>query len=688
MTTFLNLIATEPDIARVPIMVDSSKWSVIEAGLKCVQGKAVVNSISLKEGEEDFLEGAHVRRYGAGVVVMAFDEVGQADTVERKVEICERAYDCWSTKAGFDPPRTSSSTRTSSPSPPASRSTPSTPSNFIEATREIKSAARAPRSAAASAICRSRSAATNRCARRCTRRSSTTPSPPAWTWASSTPASSAVYEEIPEGLLEHVEDVLFNRRARRDRAAGRLRRDVKGGQEARSRPELARGTVESAQARAGEGRRRLHRGRHRGGAPEEVERPLDVIEGPLMDGMNVVGDLFGAGKMFLPQVVKSARVHEARRRLPRRPTWRRRRRRRRRTQGKIVMATVKGDVHDIGKNMRGSGRALLSFDEAVANRMRIEWKQEDLPAPAFLGRRVVTDVTIADLEPYIDWTFFFTAWEMKARYPAILEHPKWGEEAVKLFADAQALLQRIKDGDLLQIRGVYGFWPAAGHGEDIVLFEDDARSREVARFSMLRQQAQHERGQPNHSLADFVAPLETGLSDYLGAFAVTAGLGADEIARAYEAEYDDYHAIMAKALADRLAEAFAELLHQRARREWGYGAEEELANEDLIRERYRGIRPAFGYPGCPDHTEKRTLFALLAAEEVGIALTENCAMTPAASVSGIYLAHPKARYFSLGKIGRDQAADYARRKDMAIEEVERWLGSHLAYDPSERAGVL
>ncbi len=814
MTTFLNLIATEPDVAILPIMIDSSKWSVLEAGLKCVQGKGVVNSISLKEGEEDFLEKARlIRRYGAGVVVMAFDETGQADTTPRRVEVLQRAYKLLTEKAGFppsdiifDPNILAVATGIEEHNEYAK--------SFVEATSMLKETC--PGVMISGGVSNlSFSFRGNDAVREAMHAAFLYHAIRAGMDMGIVNAGQLeIYEEIEPKLLEHVEDVLFNRRADATERLVAFADQVKGGGkkrevdlswreegvEERLKHALVQGIVEFIEEDTEEAR-------------AKHARPLDVIEGPLMDGMKIVGDLFGSGKMFLPQVVKSARVMK--RAVAYLEPYMEKEKEAtggRSSQGKVVIATVKGDVHDIGKNIvgvvlgcnsyevvdlgvmvpcdkildtaieekadivglsglitpsldemvyvasemerrgsdlplliggattskqhtavkiaprygnavahvldasrvvgvvsdlmdaerravfdqtnreaqarlreqfaRGSGRPLLAFDEAVANRMRIEWKQEDLPAPSFVGRRPVTDITVADLEPYIDWTFFFTAWEMKARYPAVLDHPKWGDEAKKLFADAQALLVRIKDEHLLGLRGVYGFWPAVSEGEDLVLFGDEERSRELGRFPMLRQQGHHERGQPNLSLADFVAPRDTGLLDHVGAFAVTAGIGASDLAAAFEAEHDDYHAIMVKALADRLAEAFAEMLHQRARREWGYGEGEELSNEDLIRERFRGIRPAFGYPACPDHTEKRTLFELLEAESIGVGLTEHCAMTPAASVSGIYLAHPKARYFSLGRIGRDQAGDYARRKDLTLEEVERWLGTHLAYDPA------
>jgi 5-methyltetrahydrofolate--homocysteine methyltransferase len=542
----------------------------------------------------------------------------------------------------------------------------------------------------------------------------------------------------------------------------------------------------------------------------KLGRPLEVIEGPLMDGMSHVGDLFGAGKMFLPQVVKSARVMK--RAVAHLEPYLERERGRSgasRSQAKIVTATVKGDVHDIGKNIVGvvlqcnryevidlgvmvpadqileaarrenadliglsglitpsleemvhvakemqrrgfriplliggattskqhtavkiapeydaptlhvldasrsvgvvaelldavrrpelvartereqqrlrnvyaarSEKPLLSYPNALARRLEPEWREEDISAPEFLGRRVVDDVSLEEISRYIDWTFFFTAWELKGRFPKILDHPERGAQARELYEHGRALLRRISDEKLLRARGVYGFWPAAQEGDDLVLYGDASRRAERARFHMLRQQRDPGSDEPTLSLADFVAPAESGLRDHVGAFAVTAGIGAAALAERFEREHDDYNAIMTRALADRLAEAFAELLHARARREWGYGRDERLENKELIAEKYRGIRPAFGYPACPDHSEKRTLFELLEAPSLGIELTENFAMTPAASVSGIYLAHPRTRYFSVGRIGRDQVEDYARRKGMSVAEVERWLAPNLGY---------
>ncbi len=817
MTTFLNMVATEPDIAKVPIMVDSSKWSVIEAGLRCVQGKPVVNSISLKEGEEDFLAKARLaRRYGAAMVVMAFDEEGQADTVERKVSICERAYRLLVETAGvppediiFDPNVFAVATGIEEHNGYAMA--------FIEATRQIKD--RCPGAKISGGVSNlSFSFRGNDVVREAMHSAFLFHAVKAGMDMGIVNAGQlAVYEQIDEELLEAVEDVLFDRRPEATERLVELAERVKGSGAARvvdqawregaveERLEhaLVNGIVEFIEEDTEEARLKY-------GAP------LDVIEGPLMAGMGVVGDLFGAGKMFLPQVVKSARVMK--RAVAHLEPYMEEERRRAEAagedveaQGTVVMATVKGDVHDIGKNIVGvvlgcnnyrvvdlgvmvpmtdildavdaedadmvglSGlitpsldemvnvaaemerrgmsiplliggattskqhtavkiapaysssvthvldasravgvvsklldpvqraeheaavradqerlrelhatrreRELRSWSEALARRPAIEWRAEDVPVPEFTGRRVLRDVPLAEIAEYIDWTFFFHAWELKGKFPEVLDHPRYGDAARELHANATAMLDGLIAGGGLTANGVYGLWPANAEGEDIVLYADDERSAEVARFPMLRQQRVKADDKPQYSLADFVAPRESGLLDHVGAFAVTAGIGADDLARAYEGELDDYSAIMLKALADRLAEAFAEMLHARVRREWGYEAGEDLSKEDLVAERYRGIRPAFGYPACPDHLPKRRLFSLLGAEEVGIALTESLAMTPAASVSGIYIQHPSARYFAVGPVTRDQVEDYAERMGMPLAEIERWLAPNLAYEP-------
>ena len=818
MTTFLNYIATEPEIARVPVMIDSSKWSVIEAGLKCVQGKPVVNSISLKEGEADFLAKARlVHRYGAAVVVMAFDEQGQADTVERKVAICQRAYRLLTERAGFvpsdiifDPNVLAIATGLEEHNPYAI--------NFIEATRLIKATCPGVRvSGGISNL--SFALRGNDVVREAMHAAFLFHAIKAGLDMGIVNAGQlAVYEDIPPDLLTHVEDVIFNRRPDATERLVVFAEQVKGGKKAivadawRDKPveerlafALVHGVVDFIEQDAEEARQKLG-------------RPLDVIEGPLMDGMKTVGDLFGAGKMFLPQVVKSARamkravaylepfMSETEAELAARTASGGGGRQG--ANGRVLLATVKGDVHDIGKNIVGvvlgcnnyevidlgvmvpadrilreaeerqvdiiglsglitpsldemvfvasemerrqvrlplliggattsrqhtavkiapsfSGatvhvldasravdvvsnllsdtqrgaflaavrteqdelrerhstrqpKKLLSLVEARANHLRTDWDALEIPVPWFVGRRVV-EPALETLVPYIDWTFFFAAWELKGRFPAILDHPEYGAPARELYEHAQGILARIVAERRITARGVYGFWPANSDGDDIVVYKDDARQVEIARFHLLRQQEPIADGRPNRSLADFVAPKSSLAPDYLGAFAVTAGIGADELAREYEAARDDYSAIIVKALADRLAEAFAEYLHAEARRDWGYGRDEQLSNEALIAEAYRGIRPAFGYPACPDHSEKVQLFRLLDAPAIGMQLTESFAMIPPASVSGLYLSHPEAKYFNIGRLGRDQVEDYAARRGVSVEQAERWLGPNLGY---------
>ncbi len=816
MTTFLRYIATEPEIARVPVMVDSSKWSVIEAGLKCVQGKAVVNSISLKEGEADFLDKARrIRRYGAAMVVMAFDEQGQADTVERKVAICQRAYRLLTERAGvapddliFDPNVLAIATGLEEHADYGR--------NFIEAARLIK--ATCPGVKISGGISNlSFSFRGNEVVREAIHSAFLFHAIKAGLDMGIVNAGQlVVYEDIPADLLEHVEDIIFNRRPDATERMVTFAEQVKGTAtkretdvawrdapvEARLAHALVHGVVDFIEQDAEEAR-------------QKYDRPLLVIEGPLMDGMKIVGDLFGAGKMFLPQVVKSARAMKRAVAYLEPFMDAEKASGSGGSQGRVLLATVKGDVHDIGKNIVGvvlgcnnyevidlgvmatcdrilqealdrqvtivglsglitpsldemvfvaqemqrrhfslplliggattsrqhtavkiapeysqpvvhvpdasrvvdvvanllSGesrdkfaagnraeqarlreqygarrdRPLLSYEEARANRQRLPFDANTLATPSFTGTRQV-DVDLSELVPYIDWTFFFAAWELKGRFPAILDHPQHGHAARDLYEHATRLLDRIVNGKLLRARGVYGFWPANGDGDDVVLYETSAAgSRQpatfAARFPMLRQQEVIADDKPNRSLVDFVAPIESGLIDHVGAFAVTTGLGAHGLVRRFEAEHDDYSAIIVKALADRLVEAFAEYLHAQARRDWGYGLDEQLDHEALIAERYRGIRPAFGYPACPDHSEKHTLFDLLGARRIGMDLTEACAMTPPASVSGLYFAHPQAKYFNIQRVGQDQAEDYARRKRMPVAEVERWLRPVLAYEP-------
>jgi 5-methyltetrahydrofolate--homocysteine methyltransferase len=817
MTTFLNLLATEPEVARVPFMIDSSKWSVLEAGLQCVQGKPLVNSISLKDGEAEFLRRARlVRRYGAGVVVMAFDEQGQADTVERKVAICQRAYALLTGRLGvdphdivFDPNVLAVATGIEEHNAYAR--------HFIEATRIIK--ATCPGARVSGGISNlSFAFRGNDTVREAMHSAFLFHAIRAGLDMGIVNAGQlAVYEDIPAGLLERVEDVLFDRRPDATERLVEFANTVKGTAKRQAADEQWRhGPVQARLAHALVHGILDHLERDLEEARALFARPLEIIEGPLMDGMKTVGDLFGAGKMFLPQVVKSARAMKKAVALLE-PFMEAGARGGGASAGRVLLATVKGDVHDIGKNIVGvvlgcnsyevvdlgvmvhadrilqaarehqvdvvglsglitpsldemtmvaremqrqgltrplliggattspqhtavkiapeyggptvhvldASRAvgvvaallderqrpafeqqnreaqetwrarhglkqeqpLLRYEAARGNRPALAWHAEDLPAPAFLGRREV-EVPLDALVPWIDWTFFFNAWELKGRVPQIFAHPAHGAAARDLYDNAQALLEEIVSARALTARGVYGFWPAASDGDDVVLFGDGDRTATVARFPMLRQQGALADGRPNRSLADLVAPIGTPLRDHVGAFAVTAGLGADALVARYEAEHDDYRAIMVKALADRLAEAFAEWLHARVRREWGYGADEQMSAEDLAAERYRGIRPAFGYPACPDHSEKFRLFDLLDARTCGMELTETAAMTPAASVSGLYFHHPHARYFTVGRLGEDQVRDYARRKAMALEDVERWLAPNLGYDPSARATLV
>jgi 5-methyltetrahydrofolate--homocysteine methyltransferase len=820
MVRFLNLIASEPEISRVPVMIDSSKWQVIEAGLKCVQGKAIVNSISLKEGEEAFLQQAGLlRRYGAAVVVMAFDEKGQADTADRKFEICARSYGLLTQKIGFppediifDPNIFAVATGIEEHNNYAVE--------FFDAVKRIKRDL---------PYCRTSGGVSN----------------VSFAFRGNNPVREAmhavflyhairagldmgivnagqlmVYEDIPKDLLERVEDVILNRRPdateRLLEIADNYRANAARAEtadlawrsenvEKRLEYALVKGITEFIIADTEEARR-------------QAEKPLDVIEGPLMTGMNVVGDLFGAGKMFLPQVVKSARVMKqaVAYLLPYMEAERQASGAAAKANGKIVMATVKGDVHDIGKNIvgvvlqcnnyevvdlgvmapadkildaarrekadiiglsglitpsldemctvaaemqrqefdiplliggattskihtavkiapnyrkgqavyvldasravsvvsgllsedhraanidavrreyeeiasrhaRGSGREgrRATLAEARANRFAPQWRGYVPERPAFLGLKVFDDYDLRELTAYFDWTPFFQSWELAGRYPAILDDVRVGEAARNLFSDAKAMLERIIAGNWIQPRGVIGFWPANSIGDDVCLFGDETRRDRRQVFHFLRQQMYRTEDKVNYSLADFIAPLETGVTDYLGLFAVTAGHGIEEVAARFQAQQDDYSAILVKALADRFAEAFAEHLHQQVRRRfWPYAPDETLDNAALIREEYRGIRPAPGYPACPDHTEKRALFDLLRAEDnAGVRLTENFAMLPAASVSGFYFSHPDSCYFGVGRIDRDQVEDYAARKGMTLREAERWLAPNLNYTP-------
>jgi 5-methyltetrahydrofolate--homocysteine methyltransferase len=819
MTTFLNLIAAEPDIARVPIMIDSSKFSVIETGLKCVQGKAVVNSISLKEGEEAFIHHAElVRRHGAAVVVMAFDERGQADTLEKKKAITARAYDILVNRVGFPPQDIIFDPNI------FAVATGMEEHNgygiaFIEAARWIRqNLSLAHVSGGVSNL--SFSFRGNEPVREAMHSVFLYHAIAAGMDLGIVNAGQiAVYDDLDPELREACEDVVLNRRAdaaerllalaERHRGHGKERKeaDLSWRQwpvEKRLAHALVHGITDFIEADVEEARRKL-------------PRPLAVIEGPLMDGMNIVGDLFGSGRMFLPQVVKSARVmKQAVAYLMPYMEQERDGRAHVSTNGKIVLATVKGDVHDIGKNIVGvvlqcnnyevvdlgvmvpaekilqaaiaeqadivglSGLITPSLDEmchvaaemerqgfevplliggattsrvhtavkihpnykrsqaiyvndasravgvvsallardtraryvgdiraeyariaaahargednkqrlslaaARANALKLDWSGAYAPpAPQLIGTRTSV-VPVAELIDYIDWTPFFTTWELTGKYPAILNDPKLGEAARGLFADAQAMLQRAIAEGWFTTRAVIGFWPANGEGDDILAFADETRKTPIATLHTLRQQLARREGRANLALADFIAPRASGLADYIGAFAVTAGIGEDAVVERFKHANDDYSAIMAKALADRLAEALAERMHQQVRREfWGYEPGEALNKEDLIAERYRGIRPAPGYPAQPDHTEKGTLFALLGAESaIGVTLTESFAMWPGASVCGLYFSHPESYYFGVGKIERDQVEDYARRKDQTLAETERWLAPILNYDPA------
>jgi 5-methyltetrahydrofolate--homocysteine methyltransferase len=820
MRTFLRLIASEPDVCRVPIMIDSSKWDVIEEGLKNVQGKSIVNSISLKEGEAKFIEQARrIMRYGAAAVVMAFDEAGQADTAARKIEICGRSYRIL-VDAGF-PPEDIIFDPNIFAVATGIEAHDNYAVDFIEATRWIKTHLPGARvSGGVSNI--SFSFRGNEPVREAMHSVFLYHAIRAGMDMGIVNAGQlAIYDEIPLDLREPVEDVILNRRSdatERLLAAAERYRGAAGRQteadlawreapvEDRLKHALIHGVTDFIVADAEEARLKLG-------------RPLHVIEGPLMDGMNIVGDLFGAGKMFLPQVVKSARVmKQAVAHLT--PFMEEEKRVLGLDQGKpngvILLATVKGDVHDIGKNIvgvvlqcnnyrvvdlgvmvpaerilaearacgadiiglsglitpsldemrhvaaemrrqgfrqplliggattsrthtavklapeyangvvyvsdasravgvagtlisterrdaflaetsadyarireshdRGRGRSpRLSLAEARTRKPAFDWSAYTPPKPTFIGAHALRDYDLGVLARYIDWTPFFAAWDLAGRYPQILEDEVVGAPARALFADARRMLREIIEDRLLSAHGVVGFWPANADGDDIALFEDDRRAGEIARLHGLRQQMKkREDGAPNLCLSDFVAPASTGLQDYVGLFAVTAGIGENVLAERFDARHDNYSAIMAKALADRLAEAFAEHLHERVRREfWAYENGPAASPEDLIAERYRGIRPAPGYPAQPDHTEKATIFRLLEAEKnAGMALTESFAMTPPASVSGLYLSHPGALYFGVGHIGADQAEDYARRKGLPRREAERWLAPVLDYDPA------
>jgi 5-methyltetrahydrofolate--homocysteine methyltransferase len=826
MTTFLNLIAAEPDIARVPVMVDSSKFSVIEAGLKCLQGKPVVNSISMKEGEAAFIEHARiVRRYGAAVVVMAFDEKGQADTLERKTAICQRAYDILVNTVGF-PPEDIIFDPNIFAIATGMEEHNNYGADFIEATRWIR--ANLPHAHVSGGVSNlSFAFRGNERVREAMHSVFLLHAIKAGMDLGIVNAGQiAVYDGLDPELREACEDVVLNRRpdaserllalADKFRGAGQAARQVDLAWrdkpvEQRLSHALVQGITDFIEADVEEARLR-------------ASRPLDVIEGPLMDGMNIVGDLFGSGKMFLPQVVKSARVmKQAVAYLM--PYMEKDGRSHSSSAGKIVMATVKGDVHDIGKNIVGvvlqcnnyevidlgvmvpaakiletakaekadiiglSGLITPSLDEmchvaaemerqgfdlplmiggattsrvhtavkihpnyrrgqavyvndasravgvaqalmsrqargpyvaelrgdyakiaaaharaqedklrlslaaARGNALKLDWSGAYVPPkPAFIGTKLLADYPIGELAGNIDWTPFFSTWELSGKFPAILDDAKYGAAARSLYEDATEMLDKIISEGWFTASAAFGFWPANAAGDDIHVYADEARGKSgtlpVAVLHTLRQQLSKREGRHNEALSDFVAPRDSGLNDYVGAFAVTAGIGEDLVAERFKRANDDYSAIMVSALADRLAEAFAERLHARVRREfWGYAADETLSAAELISEQYRGIRPAPGYPAQPDHTEKGTLFGLLQAERIGVKLTESFAMWPGAAVCGLYFSHPQSHYFGVGKIERDQVEDYARRKGWSVEECERWLAPILNYDPRAAARI-
>ena len=812
MVKFLNLIASEPEIARIPIMIDSSKWEIIEAGLQCIQGKGVVNSISLKEGEEVFREQAErIKRYGAAIVVMAFDEKGQADTYDRRVEICGRSYNILVNEVNF-PPQDIIFDPNIFPVATGIEEHNNNALDFFNATKWIKE--NLPGAKVSGGVSNvSFSFRGNNVVREAMHSAFLFHGIKSGMDMGIVNAGMIeVYDEIPDDLLEHVEDVLLNRRSDATDRLLAFAENVKGKGiekkedltwretevEERLSHALVKGIVDFIEEDTEEAR-------------VKYSSPLQVIEGPLMDGMNVVGDLFGSGKMFLPQVVKSARVMK--KSVAYLTPFLEEEKASGSTKGKILLATVKGDVHDIGKNIVGvvmacnnfdiedlgvmvpaekildraeeinadiiglSGLITPSLDEMVnvaeemsrrnmktplliggattsrihtavkiapkydhavihvldasksvgvstnllsdksaefselikseytelaeshkartgskdyipyqqarSNKATIDWSGFKSEVPLKLGITKFEDYDLSEIRDYIDWTPFFSTWMLKGRYPAILENETIGAEAKKLYEDAQLMLDDIVDNKKLKANAVVGLFPASSDGGDISLWANEERQEELTRFHFLRQQGKKAEGIPNNSLADFVAPAEVG-DDYFGGFAVTAGIGIEALIEAFKKEHDDYREIMVKALADRLAEAFAELMHKRVRTGvWGYSSDEDLTNEELIKEQYRGIRPAPGYPACPDHTEKRLLFDLLEVEKnTGIELTESYAMYPASSVSGFYFSHPEAKYFGLGKIGKDQVEDYAKRKQMGVEEVEKWLAPVLNYEPA------
>jgi 5-methyltetrahydrofolate--homocysteine methyltransferase len=811
MVTMLNLIASEPDIARIPIMIDSSKWEIIEAGLKCLQGKGIVNSISLKAGEEEFIEQARkVKRYGAAVIVMAFDEDGQADTFERRIEICQRSYHILTEEVGF-PPYEIIFDPNIFPVGTGIDAHRSYALDFFRATEWIKK--NLPHALVSGGVSNVSFAFRGNNAVREAMHS-------AFLYHAIdhgmdmgivNPTMLEVYDEIPKDLLERVEDVLLDRRddaterlldmASNIKSKGKVKKEDlmwrKESVEERLSHALVKGIADYIDEDVEEAR-------------VKYSRPLEIIEGPLMDGMNVVGDLFGSGKMFLPQVVKSARVMKKAVAILEPYMEAEKLKSGESSQQKILLATVKGDVHDIGKNIVGivlscnnyeiidlgvmvpmekildeavkhnvgiiglsglitpsleemveiakemehrkmnlplliggattsrihtavkidveySGpvihvidasksvpvasklfnpetlettskefkekylnmreqhqsnvktRKYLDIEKARNNKVKIDWSSYEIPKPAFIGKRVLEDFPIEEIREYIDWTPFFQTWMLKGRYPAIFEDKSVGDEARKLYEDANKVLNEIIENRSLKARGVFGIYKANSNGDDVTIIDED--SEKEWEFNFLRQQQEKAKSESNYCLSDYICPKSENKEDYMGFFAVTAGIGIEDLIESYRENHDDYHEIMIKAIADRLAEGFAELLHKKIRKEyWAYANDESLSNDELISEKYKGIRPAPGYPACPDHTEKTKLFDLLeVGENVGIELTESMAMYPAASVSGYYFSHPESKYFGLGKISFDQVEDYAKRKGMDVKEVEKWLSTNLNY---------
>ena len=814
MVTFLKMIAGEPEVAKVPIMIDSSRWSVIEAGLQWVQGKAIVNSISLKEGEEKFLEQASVlRRFGAAAVVMAFDEKGQADSVRRRLQVCGRAYKLLTEKVDFPPEEIIFDPNVFAVATGMEEHN-AYGVDFIDAVRKIRAAF--PLVQISGGISNvSFSFRGNEPVRRAMHTVFLYHATRAGLSMGIVNAGQLdVYSQIPSRLLERVEDVILNRRPDASDRLLEIANEYQGGAKETVKEEDRAWRKESVEKRLSHALVKgitNHIEKDTMEALEKFGQPLPVIEGPLMDGMNVVGELFGSGQMFLPQVVKSARVMkqavtvltpylEAEKQTSR-------------SKGKILMATVKGDVHDIGKNIVGvvlecnnyeiidlgvmvpsqkilkaaiendvdiiglsglitpsldemvtvakdltaaamtlplmiggattsrvhtalkiapsyeektvhvldaskavniagiltngqkrpgylkeirvtydtvrenylknpRGRSLVSLAEARKNKTRIDWKKYLPPIPSFTGLKVLENYPLQELVRRIDWTPFFRAWELKGNYPAILSDPKQGEAATSLFNDAKKMLEKILSENWIEARASLGFWPANSVDDTIIVYSNDKKSTVIAKFHLLRQQVRKREGRPNYALADFIAPLDSGLTDYLGGFVVTASGDVNKHIKAFEVGGDDYSAILLKALADRFAEAFAERLHELVRRKfWGYAANEKLTNEEIIKERYQGIRPAPGYPACPDHSEKRTLFDLLQAEKnAGVVLSENFAMIPPASVSGFYFSHAEAHFFGIGKIGKDQVEAYAKDKDVSLSQAEAWLRPSLGYE--------